>query len=200
LVNPIKMKTKQTDQINYDFDAEGQRLNIIVNGKPAGGFIGPSAEREFSRLLDTGANINLTDMSDSIKSAKVRRLRAIWHKQGVDQYRESILEPYGVASTADLTAQQLDELIDRFNNKNEVTAVTRSLRSDVLVTLDKLGIYADNGDWKRVNAFLMQPKIAGKMLFQMCNEELTTLNRKLRSMLAKKADIDAEINRKKLLN
>jgi len=191
---------KATDKISYDFDPEGQHLNINVNGKYMGGFLGASAEREFSRLLDTGANINFTDMSDSIKSARVRRLRAMWNKQGIDQHREAILEPYGVTSTADLTLTQLDELIDRFNNQPVATPRTRALRSDILVTLDKLGIYSDNGDWKRVNAFLMQSRIAGKMLFQMNDDELTVLSKKLHSMLSKKAVTDAEIERQKLLN
>ncbi|KAF5033137.1 hypothetical protein DSECCO2_609960 [anaerobic digester metagenome] len=139
-------------------------------------------------------------MSNSIKNARVRRLRAMWVKQGIDQYRDAILQEYGVSSTADLNLQQLDELIDRFSNKTEVTTHTRTLRSDVMVTLDRLGVYVDNGDWQRVNAFLMQPRIAGKLLYQMSDDELLALNRKLRAMLAKKAEQDTEINRLKLLN
>jgi hypothetical protein len=191
------MKKRDT---TYNYDPGSQTLTVIRDGKPIGGFVSNSAEREFSRLLETGADIKITDMSNSIKSARVRRLRAMWVKHGIDQHRESILEPYGVTSTADLSLQQLDELIDRFNTKAEVTARTRTLRSDVMVTLDKLGVYTENGDWQRVNAFLMQPRIAGKLLYQMCDDELLALNRKLRAMLAKKAEQDTEINRLKLLN
>lgn len=191
---------KVIDTYVYEYDANALVLNIKKNGKPFGGFKGPAAEVQFQRLLETGADITISDMSNSIKSARVRRLRAMWVKQGIDQHRESILEPYGVTSTADLSLQQLDELIDRFNTKAEVTARTRTLRSDVMVTLDKLGVYVDNGDWQRVNAFLMQPRIAGKLLYQMCDDELLALNRKLRAMLAKKAEQDTEINRLKLLN
>lgn len=191
---------KVIDTYVYEYDPSALILNIIKNGKPFGGFKGPAAEVQFQRLLESGAVINFIDMSDSIKKARIRRLRAIWVNQGVDQYRDAILQPYGVHSTADLNLQQLDELIDRFNNKREVTAATRRLRSDVMVTLDKLGIYADNGDWKRVNAFLMQPRIAGKLLYQMTDDELLALNKKLRAILAKKAEQDREINRQKLLN
>lgn len=191
------MKKRDT---TYNYDPGSQRLTAIRDGKPIGGFVSNSAEREFSRLLGTGANINITDMSNSIKNARVRRLRAMWVKQGIDQYRDAILQEYGVSSTADLNLQQLDELIDRFSNKTEVTTHTRTLRSDVMVTLDKLGVYVDNGDWQRVNAFLMQPRIAGKLLYQMSDDELLALNRKLRAMLAKKAEQDTEINRLKLLN
>lgn len=192
------MKTMYT--IIYEYDPKALVLNIIKNGKPIGGFTGQEAEHQFQRLLDSEVEIKITDMSESIRRARVRRLRAMWNKQGIDQYREAIMEPYGVTSTADLDLQQLDELIDRFSNKLEVTSRTRALRSDVLVVLDKLGVYADNGDWKRVNAFLMQSRIAGKMLFQLNDEELTSLNRKLQSMLAKKKVSDTETNRLKLLN
>lgn len=191
---------KAIDTYVYEYDPSALILNIIKNGKPFGGFKGPAAEVQFQRLLETGADITISDMSNSIKNARVRRLRAMWVKQGIDQYRDAILQEYGVSSTADLNLQQLDELIDRFSNKTEVTTRTRTLRSDVMVTLDKLGVYVDNGDWQRVNAFLMQPRIAGKLLYQMSDDELLALNRKLRAMLAKKAEQDTEINRLKLLN
>lgn len=191
------MKKRDT---TFNYDPGSQTLTVFRKGKIIGGFVSSSAEREFARLLESGADINITDVSNSIKSARIKRLRAMWMKQGVDQYRDAILQPYGVLSTADLNLQQLDELIERFNNKREVTAATRRLRSDVMVTLDKLGIYADNGDWKRVNAFLMQPRIAGKLLYQMTDDELLALNKKLRAILAKKAEQDREINRQKLLN
>ncbi len=191
---------KAIDTYVYEYDPSALILNIIKNGKPFGGFKGPAAEVQFQRLLETGADITISDMSNSIKNARVRRLRAMWVKQGIDQYRDAILQEYGVSSTADLNLQQLDELIDRFNTKADVTAHTRTLRSDVMVTLDKLGVYVDNGDWQRVNAFLMQPRIAGKLLYQMSDDELLALNRKLRAMLAKKAEQDTEINRLKLLN
>lgn len=187
-------------KITYNYDAALQMLCIVKNNKPFGGFRGEHAEREFSRLLETGADITLTDMGNSIKSARIRRLRAMWVKQGIDQYRESILEPYGVTSTADLTIEQLDELIEKYAIKKEVTERTRTLRSNVLITLDKLGIYADNGDWQRVNAFLMLPRIAGKMIYQMSDDELITLNKKLRAILDKKGEIDADVNRRKMLN
>lgn len=191
---------KAIDNYVYEYDPSALVLNIKKNGKPFGGFSGPAAEVQFQRLLESGAEININDMSNSIKSARIRRLRAIWVKQGIDHYRDAILQPYGVLSTADLSLEQLDELIKRYNNKREVTAETRRLRSDVMVTLNKLGIYAENGDWQRVNAFLMQPRIAGKLLYQMSDDEMIALNRKLRAMLAKKAKQDAYINKQKLLN
>lgn len=192
---------KTTEQsLHYEYDPSELILTIYKNGKSVGGFRGHSAEEQFQQLLTTGVSIKITDLTKSIKSARVRRLRAMWIKQGIDKYRDAILEQYGVSSTADLTLQQLDELIDRFSNKTEISGRTRALRSDVMVTLDKLGIYTNNGDWQSVNVFLMNPRIAGKMMFQMTDDELVALNRKLRAMLAKKADLDICINRLKMLN
>ena len=62
------MKTKE--KYVYLFDPSARRLNITKNGEPFGGFAGPAAEREFERLLTSGANIEITDMSDSLKNAK----------------------------------------------------------------------------------------------------------------------------------
>lgn len=190
----------ENNNTTYRFDPATQTLTIVSGGKLAGGFAGRAAEREFHRLLETGVTINITDMSDSLKNARVKRLRALWIKQGIDQYRDAILEPYGVSSTADLNLLQLDELIARYSNKSEPTARTRSLRSDVLTTLNNLGVYSTNDDWQRVNAYLMQPRIAGKLLYQMSDDELIALNRKLRSILTKRLNEDPDLQRQQMLN
>lgn len=184
----------------YEYDPGSERLNVIRNGKPIGGFINQSAEREFSRLLESGADIKITDMSNSIKSARVRRLRAMWVKQGIDQYRDSILEPYGVTSTADLTLEQLDELIDRYANQAPASEHIRRQRSVALDLLTKLGVYKDGQSWDQVNAYLMQPRIAGKLLYQMSSDELNALQHKLRAILAKGQPESDEVERQKLLN
>jgi hypothetical protein len=191
---------KATDTIYYEYDPGSLILNIKKNGKPFGGFRGQQAEVQFQRLLESGADIKLSDMSNSIKSARVRRLRAIWIKLGIDQYRDAILESYDVTSTADLSVQQLDELIDRYNNQAPASEHVRRQRAVLLTLLNKLGIYTTNGDWKAVNAFLMQPRIAGKLMFNMSSDEMNVLEKKLRSILTKKEVQDAEINRQKLLN
>lgn len=191
---------KKTDTIWYDFDPDILYLRVKVNGSNFGGFSGAHAEREFSRLLETGADINITDMSNSIKNARVRRLRAMWVKQGIDQYRDAILQEYGVTSTADLSLDQLDELIDQYSNQAPASEHVRRQRSIILDLLTKLGIYKDNQDWNAVNAFLMQPRISGKLLYQMTSDELNSLQHKLRAILSKYNASDLEVERKKLLN
>lgn len=191
---------KAIDTYVYEYDPGALVLNIMKNGKPFGGFVGQPAEQQFKRLLDSGADIKITNMDESIRKAKVRRLRAIWVKQGVDQYRDSILGQYGVESTSDLDIKQLDELIDQYSNQAPTSEHVRRQRSIILDLLIKMGIYKDNGDWKAVNSYLMQPRISGKLLYQMSSDELNVLQQKLRAIIAKQLASEAEINRKKLLN
>jgi hypothetical protein len=174
-------------KIKYLFDPANNRLCIMLNGKSSGGFTGAAAERELARVLESGAEIIITNMNDSIKKARVKRLRAIWIKLGIDDYRDAILEPYGVTSTADLNLTQLDELITRYSSevKKQVTERLRKLRSEILTQLNKMGVYANNGDWNHVNAYLQSNKIAGKLLFELDEQELLTLRRKLHSIAYK---------------
>jgi hypothetical protein len=177
------------EKISYQYDPIQNQLTISVNGSPRGGFIGASAERELRRVLDSGAEITITDMTNLVKSAKVRRLRALWIRLGIDDHREVILDQYNVSSTADLSLEELEELITRFSAevKSDTSESVRKLRSDILKQLNTLGIYAQPGNWKAVNDYLMQDKIAGKLLFEMSEQQLLTLRRKLHSIVTKEA-------------
>ncbi|MHB9005070.1 MAG: hypothetical protein ACYC6C_13620 [Coriobacteriia bacterium] len=140
---------------------------IEKDGKPIGGFVGEIANRELQKLLLTGAQITFGKMN---KSHKISKLRSLWIRQGIDEQRSVILEQYGVTSTAELSEQQLDELIQKFTqNKNFVSAETRYYRSIILKLLTEIGIY----DHK------------GKLLFQMSIEEMKELQKKLRSIKTK---------------
>ena len=60
----------------------------------------------------------------------------------------------------------------------------RKARSSVLLRVGRLGINTvDN--WDEVNAFLLSPKIAGKLLYEMNLEELKDLTRKLEAIIRK---------------
>jgi ribosomal protein S13 len=181
------MKTKQ--QLQWNYDAVACKLTALRNGKPAGGFIGQEAEEQFAKLLDSGVEIRIT--ASDMKKEKVRKLRALWHKQGIDHIREAIIEPYGVQSTSELKEAELDELIERFTQKKQVADDVRSWRSVILKQLTQMGVY-DNGDWTRVNEFMMDRRIAGRMLYELNVEELKALSVKLRSIANKLETIQAE--------
>lgn len=185
-------------KITYSYDSQANQLNVFVDGKLRGGFIGNIADNRFTELLDSGAEIKLTNMNtESNHKAKVRRLRGLWIKQGIDQYRDAIMEPYEVTSTKDLTDDQLDELIARFSREQHDPAddTIRHLRSDVLTLLTRLRVYTTPGDWTQVNTYLMNPRIAGKLLYQMNVAELKQLKTKLWSILSKKEECGKEFER-----
>lgn len=197
------LEPMKTTTITYTYDPVARNLTIFENGKARGGFIGHEAERRFENLLGSGAEIKITNMNtDAIRKMKVRKLRALWIKQGIDHYRCQILEKYEVKSTSDLNDTQLDELINRYSHENYPPASdeVRKIRSEVLSVVNKLGIYETNFDWSRVNAYLMNPRIAGKLLYQMNLAELIDLKRKLYSILSKHDKNAKEITRQQLLN
>ncbi len=168
------------------YDALKMQIVFKKNGKLLGGLIGNAAEDYFLKSLDSNNNIKLINMSD--KSAKIRRLRAIWFKLGIDDQREAILESYGVKSTALLSVLELDELIQKyssFNSKNDAPKDIRKLRSSALQLLTKIGVYDNDGNWERVNQYLMNPRIAGKLLYEMNILETEALIKKLRSIESK---------------
>lgn len=199
---------KTVKKLKYRYDPQRERLSIWEGDRNRGGFLGANATRELMRLLDTDADIEFTTMNDSTSSSeqqrkhKIQRLRAIWISQGIDQHREVILESYGVQSTADLSHEQLDELIAQYSaaNNRPVSDEVRRLRSQVLTQLTRMGIYKNDEDWARVNQYMMNPRIAGKLLYLMTEPELKTLIRKLHSIAAKmQKTVDEEI-RKSFLN
>lgn len=77
--------------------------------------------------------------------------------------------------------------IGKLNKNKPATEEERRLRSVVLKLLDKLGIHAINDDWSAVNTFLLNPKISGRLLYEMNGDELGVLIRKLNSIVDKNA-------------
>ena len=68
----------------------------------------------------------------------------------------------------------------------ENLAETKKLRSSILKKLQKHGV--DTTDWTCVNRFLENPRIAGKLLYNMNHQEMRDLIKKLGSILTKDAD------------
>lgn len=115
------------------------------------------------------------------------------------EQKEAILSRYGVERIRDLDARQLDELIDglksveRKPKTKDAPLEIRQARSTVLTLLDDLGIKPKKGNWKAVNDYLLQPKISGKVLYEMSLEELKTCAVSLRQVIRWKAEkIEAE--------
>jgi hypothetical protein len=94
--------------------------------------------------------------------------------------------------------QMLVNEINGYNPRTPDVAELKRLRSAILHRLQKHGI--DTTDWSRVNAFMRQPRIAGKTLGEMTIEEMQVFIPKMQSILAKDKLKQMEIKRLQQLN
>lgn len=118
----------------------------------------------------------------------MKKLHAMLNELALMGQKEALLDGYGVTSAAHLTDDDLQHLIGRLQQmKDARQAPLRRMRSDVLTTLTLMGIYRTNADWPRVNAYIQQPRIGGKLLYDMNADELRALNTKLRIIMQKQA-------------
>jgi hypothetical protein len=131
------------------------------------------------------------------RSLNMRKLHAMLNETGLIVHKKAFLEGYGVTSASNLTDEDLEHLTNRISQiKNvEIEKQKRKARSAILSVLQKLAIYNTNDDWGAVNEYLMQPQIAGKLLYEMSNKELDSLIIKLNSILTKYLAKQAEIKR-----
>jgi hypothetical protein len=95
-----------------------------------------------------------------------------FYESSPDEYRKMIND-----------MQKLVNEMDGYKPNDAKTAELKKLRSAILYRLQKHGI--DTTDWNRVNAFMRQPRIAGKTLGEMSAEEMRALIPKMQSILAK---------------
>lgn len=113
------------------------------------------------------------------------------HHLGIMHSKSSLLASYDASSTLELSEEDLDELIYRLKKMDlaryEPTPLMREWRSNVLSVINKLGIYVNNNDWKNVNTFMLDKRIAGKLMYELTVPELKVLHRKLMS-IARKQD------------
>lgn len=126
------------------------------------------------------------------KKRKIKTFHALLARLGLMSYKADMLAGYGVESTTELDVWELEELIKRLRDeeqarRHENDAELRSLRSIALSILQRMGIYKDNHTWHRVNEYLLNPRIAGKLLYELKPDELRQLIRKLRGIERKQA-------------
>ena len=105
---------------------------------------------------------------------------------GLMDNKADFLSSYGVESTLELLEEELDELIYRLKQiglaRSEPTPMTRQWRSKILTVLTDMGIYNGAGSWQIVNTFLLDNRIAGKLLYELTVPEMKVLHRKLHSI------------------
>ena len=70
----------------------------------------------------------------------------------------------------------------------------------ILYLLDDMGVKAKGNDWAKVNETLLNPRIAGKLLYEMSLEELKECAKRLRAILNKRKVATEERQRLERLN
>lgn len=74
----------------------------------------------------------------------------------------------------------------------------KKLRSGILYRLQKHGV--DTTDWDKVNRFMENPRIAGKRLYQMTEDEMRAFIPKMERILQKDAERQEQIDRLTQMN
>jgi hypothetical protein len=102
-----------------------------------------------------------------------------------------LLSAYNVKSCKDLSQPDIRELIDWLSKRCkplDVAPDLRKARSKVLSQLQSMGYACQGNDWSRVNEYLALPRIAGKRMYDMDEEELVVLFRKLKAIQRKQQE------------
>ena len=95
----------------------------------------------------------------------------------------------------------MQKLVNRMDKAPKPTGDNhnlKKLRSAILHRIQKHGV--DTTDWNKVNRFMEQPRIAGKRLYDMSEEEMRVFIPKIESILKKDQQKQAEIARMTQLN
>jgi hypothetical protein len=132
-------------------------------------------------------------MQHANKSSLTRRYHTLVKQAGLtEDERLAMLDGAGVASSKDLTEEQLQTICDalqaRVDNKYNAPLPVRRLRSKVIDYLVTHGYYNPGGSWDKANAFLENKRIAGKRLYLLTEAELKQLVSKLAVMGKKNKD------------
>ena len=135
-------------------------------------------------------------MTEFERGAKVRRLNTLMSACRLIPNREDILALWDARSYDELTDDEIVALqaYMEFAHRAKTTPASdaiRRLRSQVLAHLTKLGMYALPEDWTKVNRFLLQRRICGRLLYMLDAQELQALVRKLRAIGDKRPALTA---------
>lgn len=125
---------------------------------------------------------------------KHKRFKILLHKCELRHHEADMLSPFGVSSIKDLQETDLDSLIERLetiklskSDANDTPKHIRKLRSTaIMLCEDILGQRIVGRAWTNLNQFLLQPRIAGKLLTDLDETEMKALNNKLRSIIRKR--------------
>jgi hypothetical protein len=126
-------------------------------------------------------------MNTNERKQKNSLVHVLMQKAGVRQHKEALLSPYDVESVTELEDGQIEELIERLQRlpelkKTDTPKSTRQLRSTVILAAENYlnTKISDPDSWHRFNKLLLDKRIGGKMMWEMTEDELKQMNKKIR--------------------
>lgn len=137
-------------------------------------------------------------MKTTSRKSLYGKMHALLHELGIMANKGDILSGYGVESSTDLTDEQLLDLIGRLTDMGasrdeERNKEVKKWRSNIILVLTDLGVYKDKESWPQVNHYLLDERIAGKVMYELSVDEMKALHRKLLGILEKhKRKVDVE--------
>ena len=136
----------------------------------------------------------------SIEKKMIGRLHALYARKGIsNEQKEAMLLDLTdgrTSHTNELSYKEAIYLWGYLNGHSDSlkpstgNELMKRRRSGCLKTMQKIGVATT--DWKRINAYCMQPTIAGKPFYDISFEELVKLREKLESILKKNREYGTE--------
>lgn len=129
-------------------------------------------------------------MTEYERIAKVRRINTLMSACRLIPNRADVLSLWNAESYDEMTDAQIVALqaFMETAHRTKTTpapAAIRQLRSQALSLMNRIGLYASPDDWTKVNRFLLQRRIGGRLLYMLDAPDLQALIRKLRAIGAK---------------
>jgi hypothetical protein len=126
---------------------------------------------------------------EMVSQAQIKQFYVLLGKLKLKEQKESLLSGYNVSSSKNMTAANMKQLISRLlkMQETETTTGVRKQRSIMLALLTDMGIYncTDKGSWSAVNALMLNPRISGKVMYEMDEAQLKSAILRVRAMKSK---------------
>ncbi len=128
---------------------------------------------------------------EMVSQAQIKQFYVLLGKLKLKEQKESLLSGYNVKSSKDMTAADMKQLLGRLlkMQETETTSGLRKQRSIMLALLTDVGIYnsSDKDSWSAVNALMLNPRISGKVMYEMDEAGLKDAILRVRAMKSKQS-------------
>jgi hypothetical protein len=125
--------------------------------------------------------------NNQLHATLLKKFHALLRQTGQTAYKEAMVAGFGKASSKDLNTDELSALCATLEAKIKTSSKAiadapkslRKKRSMCLEVLREMRIW-DGKNWNAVNDYVVQKRVAGKLLFECTEDELTELYKKLK--------------------